>query len=71
MVDVSSPLVTYLKPPGAVQSRQSPLHHPPVPAQPFTGLDHAPGGARGDAPLPQGLAAAREVLAFVGVRSGC
>jgi len=27
-VDVGSPLVTYLKPPVAVQSRQSPLHPP-------------------------------------------
>jgi hypothetical protein len=42
-VDVGSPLVTHLQLSIAVQPRQSPLHHPPVPTQPLAGLDAAPG----------------------------
>src|SRR5215212_5393348 len=68
LVGVVPPLVAHLQAPVAVQPRQSPLHHPPVPPQPFAGLDPAPSDARSYAPLPQGLPAPGEVVALVGVQ---
>ena len=68
LVDVSPPLVAHLQPPVPLQPRQRPLHNPPVSAQLLARLDASPRDARGDAPLPERLAAAREVVAFVGVQ---
>lgn len=68
LVDVLPPLVANLQPPVAIQPRERPFHHPPVASQPFARLDAPSGDARGYAPLPERLAAAREVLALVGVQ---
>ncbi len=68
LVDIGPPLVAYLRPPVAVQPRQRPLHHPPVPAQPFAGLDAAPGDARGYAPLSESLSAPGKVVALIRVQ---
>lgn len=67
-MDVVAPLVAYLQPPVAVQPRQRPLHHPPVPAQPFAGLDAAPGDARDYAPFSESLSTPGEVVGLVGVQ---
>ena len=70
LVNVLPPLVVAnLQPPVAIQPRERPFHHPPVASQPFARLDAPSGDARGGyAPLPERLAAAREVLALVGVQ---
>ena len=57
LVDIGPPLVAHLQPPIAGEPRQRPLDRPPMPTQPFAGLDAAPGDARGYAPLPERLAA--------------
>jgi hypothetical protein len=44
------------------------LRHPAVPAEALGAVDPAPGNARDDAPLAAGAAAARVVVAFVGVQ---
>src|SRR5829696_9339350 len=67
-MDAVSALVAHLQSPQAVQPRQSSLHYPPVSAQLLTGFDAPPGYPRGYAPLPQGLAASREVVSLVGVQ---
>ena len=68
LVDIGPPLVAHLQASVAVQPRQRPLHHPPVPAQPLARV-HAPSGdARLYAPLAQRLAAAPKVVTLVGVQ---
>src|SRR5215210_80647 len=54
LVDIISPLVAHLEAPIAVQPRQRPLHHPPVPAQPLARVDTPPSDARLDPSLSQG-----------------
>src|SRR5215211_2341906 len=68
LVDVVAPLVAYRQSAVAGEPCQRALHHPPVAPQPLAGVDPAPGDARLYAPLPQGLAAAGEVVGFVGVQ---
>jgi len=41
------------------------LHRPPIPSQPLAGVDSSPCYARGYAPLPERLAASREVIGLV------
>ena len=67
-MDVVASLVAYLQPPVAIDPRQCPLHYPPVSPQLLAGLDASPCYARGYAPLPQGLAASREVVSLVSVQ---
>ena len=68
LVDIGPPLVAHLQPPIAGEPRQRPLDHPPMPTQPFAGLEAAPGDARGYAPLPERLAAPGEVVSCVGMQ---
>jgi hypothetical protein len=67
-MDVVSALVAYLQPTIAVHPRESSFHSPPVSTQLLTGFDASPGDAGDYAPLPQSLAASREVVALVGVQ---
>ncbi len=68
LVDVGTPLVAHLQPPKAVQTRQRPFHDPSVPAQALARLDAPPGDVSGYALLTECFAAAREVVALVGVQ---
>jgi hypothetical protein len=65
---VLSALIAYLEAPETVHPRQSSFHNPPVCAQFLAGLDAPPCYPRRYAPLPQSLAASREVVIFVGVQ---
>jgi hypothetical protein len=67
-VDVVVPLVAHRKPATLAQPGQRTLHHPPVPSQLLTRVHPAAGDAWGYTPLPQGLAAAGEVVGFVSVQ---
>src|SRR5215211_5887454 len=68
LMDVISARVAHLQPPEAVQPRQSPFHYPPVSPELLAGFDAPPCYPGGYAPLPQGLAASREVVGLVGVQ---
>ncbi len=68
LMNVGPPLIADLEAPVAGQPRQSPLHNPSMPAQPFARFDPAPGDAWDDSPLPKRLAAARVVVALVGMQ---
>ena len=68
LVDVGSPLVAHLQPSVAIDPRQRPLHHPPMPSQSLAGFDASPGDARSYAPLPERLSTAPEVVGLVGVQ---
>ena len=67
-VDVIAPLIAYREPAVTGEPGQCALHHPSVPSQPLARVDPAPSDARLYAPLPQGLAAAREIVALLGVQ---
>src|SRR3712207_5137628 len=67
-VDVVPPLVAYRQPAVARKPRQRAFHHPPVPSQPLTRVDPAPGDARLYAPPSQSLPAAGGVVALVGMQ---
>jgi len=67
-VDVVSALVAHRKPAILAQPSQRTLHHPPVPSQLLARVDPTAGDACLYAPLPQGLAAAGEVVGFVGMQ---
>src|SRR3954467_11940392 len=68
-MDILPPLIAPHQAPKTVQPRQSALHHPPVPTQPFARLDPAPPGyAGGYAPLPEGPCAPGEVVALIRVQ---
>ena len=68
LMNVGPPLVAHLQPPVASEPRQRPLDHPPMPTQPFAGLDATRGDARGYTPLSERLAAPGKVVAFVGMQ---
>src|SRR5215218_3359503 len=68
LVDVVSALVAHRKPAILAQPSQRTLHHPPVPSQLLARVDPTAGDACLYAPLPQGLAAAGEVVGFVGMQ---
>src|SRR3712207_502997 len=67
-MDVVASLIAYLQPPVAVHPRQRSFHNPPVSSQLLAGFDATPSYPGGYAPLPQSLAASREVVALVGVQ---
>ena len=67
-MDVIAPLIAYREPAVTGEPGQCALHHPSVPSQPLARVDPAPSDARLYAPLPQGLAAAREIVALLGVQ---
>ena len=63
LVDVGSPLIAHSQPPVAIDPRQCPLHHPPMPSQPpLARFDASPGDARSYASLPERLSTAFEVV---------
>src|SRR5215210_1989773 len=67
-MDVISALVAHLQPTVAVHPRQGSFYDPPVSPQLLAGFDASAGYPRGYAPLPQGLAASREVVGLVGMQ---
>ena len=67
-VDIRPSLIAYRQPAIPAKPRQRTLYHPPVASQPLARVDPASGDAWGYAPLPQGLTATREVVAFVGMQ---
>jgi hypothetical protein len=67
-VDVRSSLIAHRQPAIPAKPRQRSLHYPSVPSQSLARVDTPPGDTRGYAPLPQGLSATREVVAFVGMQ---
>lgn len=66
--DVIAPLVAECQAPEVGPPRQCALHHPPVVAQPLARLDAPRGDTALDAPAAAGVAAAREVVRFVGMQ---
>jgi hypothetical protein len=67
-VDARPSLIAHRQPAIPAQPRQRTLHNPPVLPQSLARVDSASGDAWGYVPLPQGLTATREVVAFVGVQ---
>src|SRR3712207_217096 len=67
-MDVVASLIAYLQPPVAVHPRQRSFHNPPVSSQLLAGFDATPSYPGGYAPLPQSLAASREVVSLVRVQ---
>jgi hypothetical protein len=67
-MDVVAALVAHLEAPVAVHPRQSSFHHPPVSSQLLAGFDASPCYPGGYAPLPERLAASREVVSLVGMQ---
>ena len=67
-MDVVAPLVAHLQPPVTVHPRQSSFHDPPVSSQLLAGVNAPPCYPRGYAPLPECLAASREVVSLVGMQ---
>jgi hypothetical protein len=67
-MDVVSAFVAHLQPPEAVHPRKRSFHDPPVSPQLLARFDASPGDAWSYAPLPQSLAASREVVDLVGVQ---
>lgn len=67
-MDVGSPLITDLQPPGAVQPRQRALHDPTIAAQALARLDALARQMWRDASAAASLAALGIVVSFVGVQ---
>ena len=61
-------LVAHCQPTILAQPRQRTLYHPPVLSQILAAVDPTAGGALCYSPLPQGLAAAGEVVGLIGVQ---
>jgi hypothetical protein len=68
--DIEPPFVADGQAPEAREPCQGALDDPAMAAEALAALDAAPGDPRGDAPSSGGLAAAREVVALVGVELG-
>jgi hypothetical protein len=66
--DVLAPLVERTLAWLSKYRRLSVRYHPPVPSQLLARVDPTAGDAWGYTPLPQGLAAAGEIVGFVGVQ---
>ena len=62
---VVPPLVAYFQTSVAIEPRERPFHDPPLASQPLAGFVAPSGDTRGYAPIPQGFAAAQEVVALV------
>jgi hypothetical protein len=67
-VDVIPPLIAHREPAVAGEPGQCAFHHPAMASQALTRLDTTPSDARLYAPLPQAFAAAREIVALVGMQ---
>jgi hypothetical protein len=65
---VVPPLVAYFQRSVAIEPRERPVHDRPLASQPLAGFVAPSGDTRGYAPIPQGFAAAREVVALVCVQ---
>jgi len=67
-MDVTPALIAYLQAPVAIDPRQGPLHYPPVSSELLARFNATPSNSRGYAPLPQGLAASREVVSLLSMQ---